>query len=201
MIKFCLYQSKPRPRRRNVMLYKTQGIIIKSENLGELDRLLTIYTRDFGKILARAKSVRKNQAKLKGHLETFFYSHLMMAPARGVDIVTGAETIESFSFLRQNLSCLAAAYYLAELIDQLIVGPERDADIWRLLLDSFRALNKISGVDENKEAFSIKKVIDNFERGLLGFLGYGSIQKNSAAFIRSLLGEGIKSENFLKRVL
>jgi len=54
------------------MLYKTQGIIIKNSNLGEVDRLITVYTNDFGKLVIKGKSVRKNQAKLKGHLVTFF---------------------------------------------------------------------------------------------------------------------------------
>jgi len=75
------------------MLYKTQGIIIKNSNLGEVDRLITVYTNDFGKLVIKGKSVRKNQAKLKGHLELFLYSHLMIAPGRGFDIITGAETI------------------------------------------------------------------------------------------------------------
>ena len=56
--------------------YKTQGIIIKRTNLGEFDRLLTVYTKDFGKILIRGKSIRKNQAKLKGHLELFFINSI-----------------------------------------------------------------------------------------------------------------------------
>ena len=81
------------------MLYKTQGIIIKNSNLGEFDRLITAYTQDFGKLIIKGKAVRKNQAKLKGHLELFLCSHLMIAPGRGFDVITGAETIEKFSHL------------------------------------------------------------------------------------------------------
>lgn len=170
------------------MLYKTQGIIIKKSNLGEIDRLLAVYTRDFGKILLKAKSVRKNQSKLKGHLELFLHTHLMIAPGRGFDIITSAETIEQFPYLRQNLPCLATAYYLTELTDRLMAGPEKDEDIWQLLLDSFQKLN---------QSANVKTVREDFETKLLELLGYGKNQKKAYLFIRSLLGGEIKSRSFL----
>ncbi|MFH1551934.1 MAG: DNA repair protein RecO [bacterium] len=166
------------------MLYKTQGIIIKQANLGETDRLLNVYTKDFGKILIKAKSVRKNQAKLKGHLELFLYSDLMIAPARGFDIITSAETIDGFQCLRKNLSCLSSAYYISELTDKMIAGTEKDDNLWFLLLNSFQRLNE-------KEQ-NIKPIIKNFENSLLELLGYG-YQKNPLLFIQSLLNQRIKS--------
>ena len=175
------------------MLYKTQGIIIKKSNLGETDRLLTVYTENFGKILVKAKAVRKNQAKLKGHLEPFFLSYLMFARGKNLDIVTNAETIENFYLLRQSLSALAAAYYLAELVDRLIAGPEKDGDIWSLLLSSFEKLNQ-----KNPD---IKIIIREFENSLLKFLGYGESQKDSPFFIKSLIGQKLLSKHFLQETL
>jgi DNA repair protein RecO (recombination protein O) len=174
------------------MLYKTQGIIIKKTNLGEFDKLITVYSKDFGKIVVKGRAVRKNQAKLKGHLELFLYSHLMIAPGRGLDIITGAETIEGFPYLHQSLSSLAATYYLSELIDKLIAGPEKDENIWQLLLNSFQAL------DQEKQ--DIKSVISNFENKILEFLGYGQ-QKNFLSFVESLANDKIKSYQQLIKVL
>lgn len=179
------------------MLYKTQGIIIRRSNANDFDRWLTVYTKEFGKILLKAKSVRKNESKLRGHLELFLFSQLMVAPARrksepgkGFDVVAGAETIESFSRLRQNISSLAAAHYLAEIIDKLIVGPERDAHIWNLLLESFIQ------IDQGGE---IKKIVSRFESAILEYLGYGQ-QKNPVGFIEAMLNERIKSKEFLSGV-
>lgn len=160
--------------------------------MGEVDRLLTIYTKDFGKILVRAKSVRKNQSKLKGHLELFLQSHFLIAPGKNLDIITGAETIERFSELHQRLPCLAAAYYLSEVIDKTMAGPEKDENIWRLILSNFQGLNQ--------EKPNIKALINDFENMLLGFLGYGS-QKNPLSFIELLLNERIKSYQLLTRFL
>ncbi|PIP15463.1 MAG: DNA repair protein RecO [Candidatus Portnoybacteria bacterium CG_4_10_14_0_2_um_filter_43_36] len=180
------------------MLYKTRGIIIRRSNANDFDRLLTVYTKEFGKVLLKAKSVRKNESKLKGHLELFLYSRLMVAPARrtgkqtrSFDIVAGAETIENFSKLRQNISSLAAAYYLSEITDKLVAGPEKDGDIWNLLLGGFNQLNK--GEDA-------QKTIGNFENKILEHLGYGQ-QKNPADFIEAILNERIKSKMFLSGIV
>jgi len=174
------------------MLYKTQGIIIKKSNLGEFDQLLTVYTKEFGKVLLKGKSVRKNQAKLKGHLELFLNSYLMIAPAKGFDIITGAETLNNFSYLHKNLSSLASSYYLSELIDKLISGPENDNQIWELILFNFKELNKKN---------NIKLIVNNFENQLLELLGYGQNHNDNFLFIQSILNEKINSKCFLQKEL
>lgn len=175
------------------MLYKTQGIIIKRANLGEVDRLLTVYTKDLGKILVRAKAVRKSQSKLKGHLELFLQSHFLIAPGKNLDIITGAETIERFSELHQRLPCLAAAYYLSEVIDKTMAGPEKDNQIWQLILSGFEKLNQ-------KEP-DIKAIVNDFEKKLLEFLGYGKAQKDACSFIEALLKERLNSKYFLQKAV
>lgn len=169
------------------MLYKTEGIIIKRTDLGETDRLLTIYTKDFGKILVRARAIKKSQAKLKGHLELFVHSYLMLARGKNLDIVANAETIEGFPYLHNHLPNLAASYYLADLIDKLIAGPERDLRIWSLFLSNFQQLDK-------KEV-EIKRIVKNFETNLLEFLGYGQ-QRDFLSFVQSLLNQKIHSKEF-----
>ncbi|PIP16822.1 MAG: DNA repair protein RecO [Candidatus Portnoybacteria bacterium CG23_combo_of_CG06-09_8_20_14_all_37_13] len=175
------------------MLYKTEGMIIKRSNLGDFDRLLTVYTRDFGKISVRGKAIRKNQSKLKGHLELFLQSRLLIAPGKKLDIITGAEIIRSFSKLHQRLPSLAAAYYLAEIIDKTIIGPERDPQIWQLLLTSFQKLDQ--------EKTEPKIIIDNFEKQLLGLLGYGQGEQTIISLINSLFKEKIYSRLFLQKAL
>jgi len=177
------------------MIYKTEGIIIKRVDLGETDRLLTIYTKDFGKLLVRAKAIKKSQAKLKGHLELFVHSYLMIAQGKNLDIITNAETIESFPYLHRHLPNLAASYYLADCLDKLIAGPERDPRIWHLLLESLRGLSPERGQSPQTPELIIK----NFEKQLLEFLGYGQ-QKDFLSFVQSLLNQKIHSKNLLNMV-
>lgn len=175
------------------MVYKTLGIIIKKKDLKDADRLLTIYAKDFGKILVKAKAIKKSSAKLKGHLELFVLSYLMIAQGKNLDIITNAETIENFSNLRRNLKSLACAYYFLELIDKLIAGPEKDTKIWQLLFDSFSKLNQRSvSYDLLTKAFEIK---------LLEYLGYDLRLKDKGQepenFIRHILDEKVNSKKFI----
>jgi len=175
------------------MTYKTEGIIIRKRDLTEADRLITVYTKDFGKILLKAKAVKKNQAKLKGHLELFLHSHLMFAQGRGLDIAIGAETIDSFSVVHNHLPCSAGAYCVSELIDKLVVGPESDENVWQLVLSVFQKLNQS---DQN-----IDLLIKDFSARLLEFLGYGEFENQDPFFfINSQLGNSINSIAFLQDV-
>ncbi|MBU2264709.1 recombination protein O N-terminal domain-containing protein, partial [Patescibacteria group bacterium] len=64
VIKFSPSAVSGYPFVNKLPVYKTEGIILKSADWGDLDRLLTIYTRGYGKIQARAISARKRDSKL-----------------------------------------------------------------------------------------------------------------------------------------
>lgn len=181
------------PLQKGVGVYKTEGIILKSADLGQLDRLLTIYTLGYGKILARAISVRKKEAKLKGLLEPFTYAKFLLAKSKTIDIVTDVEPLDNFLFLHSNLESLTYAYYFSELIDKLVAAPERDENLWRLILRALEVLNQ--------KRDDLPKIKTAFEQKLLEFLGHGiPPNKKALEVIQGLAGERIKSEEFLKRI-
>ncbi|MFH1611935.1 MAG: DNA repair protein RecO [bacterium] len=175
------------------MTYKTQGIIIKKRDLSEADRLLTIYTKDFGKILVKGRAIKKSQAKLKGHLELFMYSDLIIAEGRSMDVVIGAEEIDGFPIIHYHLPSLAGAYCLSEIVDRLIAGPEYDQNIWQLILSAFQV--------SDCRGQNIDLVLKRFSIRLLDFLGYGDFgQQDPFEFIYSQLGSEIYSLDFLRNV-
>jgi len=175
---------------KGVGVYKTEGVILKSADLGQLDRLLTIYTRGYGKIMARAISARKRESKLRGYLEPFVYAKFLLAKSRTIDILTDIEPLDNFSQLRQNLESLAYAYYFSELVDKLIPAPERDEKVWALVSRVYQVLDQ--------KRTDLPKIKNLFEQKLLEFLGHG-IPKNKKAteIIQGLAEEEIKSEKFL----
>ena len=182
-----------------VALYKTEGIIIKAADLGELDRLLFVYTQGYGKITVRAISTRKKESKLRGVLETFSRGELMLAKSKTIDIVTDFQVKDSYSYLHKNLENLAYAYYFAELVDKLIPAPERDENIWRLVSRVFEVLNQ-KGND-------LPKIKVAFEDKLLEFLGHPKPQKLGKIlplarlnYLQSLAGEQINSVKFLANI-
>ncbi|HCX27676.1 MAG TPA: DNA repair protein RecO [Candidatus Portnoybacteria bacterium] len=148
-------------------VYKTEGIIIKAADLGELDRVLTIYTRGHGKIQVRAISARKKTAKLNGLLQSFTSGQFLLAKSKTLDIITDVAVMDSYVYLRNNLSALAYAYYFAELVDKLVVAPERDDNLWRLISRAFEVLNQ--------KRDDLSKIRLAFENKLVEFLGHPSL--------------------------
>lgn len=189
-----------------IPVYKTQGIILRRFNAIEFDKLLVVYAREFGKILIKAKSLRKKEAKMKESLELFNSVELLLAKGKNMDTITGVVVENSFLNLKSHLPSLAAAYYISELLDKLIVGPERDERIWQLILKAFGFLE-----ERQRNSETIKKLLQRFEYNLLALLGHepvrnalaceaGGLEQKQASYldlIQMICGERIESRNFL----
>src|SRR5712692_10224619 len=100
--------------------YSTEAIVLKRTDLGEADRILTLFTPAKGKIRAVAKGTRRPTSKLAGHLDLLTRSQLQVALGRNLDIVTQAEGRENFRYLRTELWHMTCGFYLAELVDRFI---------------------------------------------------------------------------------
>ena len=68
-------------------MIKTEAIILKTADLGETDRLLTIYSKEFGKIQVIARGTKKLESKLRYHLEPLSYSHLILVEGKNSRMV------------------------------------------------------------------------------------------------------------------
>lgn len=121
--------------------FPTEAIILKQSDLGEADRIITMLTPYKGKLRAIAKGIRRPVSKKAGHLELLCHSQLQIALGRNLDILTQAQTVESFTALRSALWHMTCGFYLAELIDHFIEDDTRHQDVYTLLLTTLRALN------------------------------------------------------------
>jgi len=113
--------------------YKTKGIILRRTNLGEADRIITIFTDKFGKIKVIAKGVRKTLSKMAGHLEPFCLTKLQIAEGRNLDIITSAEVEKCFFDIRSDLAKIKTCFYLAEIIDKMVEERDAHPEIFELL--------------------------------------------------------------------
>jgi DNA repair protein RecO (recombination protein O) len=115
-------------------LYRTEAIVLRRSDFGEADRLLVLYTPDFGKLRVLAKGVRKLTSRKSGHLELLTRSRLLMAKGRNLDIVSQAETIDAFRPLREDLHRTSYACYVAELLDRFTEEGVESRPLYDLLL-------------------------------------------------------------------
>ena len=143
--------------------YKTEAIVLKRTNLGEADKILTLYTPNLGKLQAVAKGVRRPKSKMGGHLELLTHSTLMLASGKNLDIITQAETIDSFLPLRSDLWRASTAVYAAELVNQFTPERVQNYPLYRLLLDTMHWICL---------AQDVELTLRYFELNLLTHLGY-----------------------------
>ena len=144
--------------------YKTEAIVLKRTNFGEADRLVTVFSKHRGKLTLLAKGIRRLTSRKKGHLELFNRVKLQIANGKNLDIITEAETINSFPQLRVNLNRVRIAYLLLELVDKLTAENQEHPDVYQLLLDNLSRLDSQQAPPD---------LIETFETNLLSVLGFG----------------------------
>lgn len=144
-------------------LYRTEAIILRRQDFGEADKLLTLYTPGLGKTRVLAKGVRKPKSRKGGHVELFTHSNLLIAKGRNLDIVTQAETIHSFLPIRRELLRTSYAYYAAELVDKFTEEGVENRPLFDLFLDALFWLG---------DAEDLELPVRYFELHLLSYVGY-----------------------------
>jgi len=154
--------------------YKTEGIIIKRENFGEASLMMGAYTKEYGKIRAVARSARKKKGKLKGHLELFLDTEMMLIHGRNIDTIAGSITAENFSRIRSNLKLSSAAYLMIELADKFITEGYRDERIFWLLKKTLGFLDGLAvPIAETGHCFvSMATAVLLFQIHLLNLTGF-----------------------------
>ena len=79
-----------------VSLYRDDGIVLRTQKLGEADRIVTVLTRRNGRIRAAAKGVRRTKSRFGARLEPFSHVDLLLYTGRSLDVITQAETVRPY---------------------------------------------------------------------------------------------------------
>jgi DNA repair protein RecO (recombination protein O) len=76
--------------------YRDDGVVLRTQKLGEADRIITLLTRHNGRVRAVAKGIRRTKSRFGGRLEPFTHVDVMIHPGRSLDIITQAEVIRAY---------------------------------------------------------------------------------------------------------
>jgi DNA repair protein RecO (recombination protein O) len=137
-------------------LYKAEAIVLRQRPLGEADRIVTLYTPNYGKLEAKAKGVRKTSSRLAGHLQPLTRCAVQLAQGHGMEVVAGCQSVETFPALVSDLDRLSRGLYAAELVDRF--APDRVGGwaTYQLLLDTLRRLDKGEPLDLTLRYFEMR---------------------------------------------
>ncbi len=120
--------------------YRAEAIVLKTLDLGEADRILTLLTRHFGKVKVVAKGIRRPTSRLAGYAEPLSHATYQLARGRDLDVLTGAESRSTFRVLREDLDKIAAGWYIAEVADRSTAERSPSAPVFDLVETALRHL-------------------------------------------------------------
>jgi len=146
-----------------VGLYHCEGIILRTRIFGEADRIVTLLTKEKGKIEAVARGARRPRNRLVGVTQQFSYLRGLIFTGKNLDQLSQAELIKSFAPLRDDLLKMAYATWWSELLDTFLPFAEVNTDIF---------LFTLAGLVVLEQAADPMLVSRAFELRLLKYLGY-----------------------------
>ena len=142
---------------------RTEAFILRRKDFGEADRILVLFSRKMGRISCIAKGSRKPSSKISGHIELFMRSSFLISRGRNLHIISQAETIEPYDYLRKDLAGIGLGSYVIELLDSLTYEEGSNLKLYDLLLATLESLNR--GDDPSV-------VIHYYELHLLDLVGF-----------------------------
>jgi len=148
------------------MYQRTDALVLKSFDLREADQILTIFSRELGKIPVVAKGVKKPQSTLRGLVQPFCYSQFFMTRSGEMHLITQGRINEFFGNIREDLEKTLQAVYILELLDKSTVERDPNPPLLDLALQVLHYMN-------GNPASSI--YLRFFEVKLLGLVGFAPV--------------------------
>lgn len=167
-------------------IYHTKGFIIKSKNIGEANKILTIYTRELGLVRAVAQGIRLGKSKSRFALQDFSYATIDLVKGRDIWRIGSATTISSFPFARAKRENLLLIYRIGNLIERLCDGEETNEKIFDDIIQALYILDDENLTSETKEALELHLVLRIVHS--LGYIGESDI-------LAEYLGDAISTKS------
>lgn len=178
-------------------VYKVDGIILKRKNVGEADRILTIFTKQYGKLRVIAKGIRKVSSRRAPHLEVFTHISAVVHSGKTFESISEVESLDTYKQLRKDLKRVSLGYYLCELIDSLLPISQEHRDVFTLLLQTLQKINDGGNIYKQTKIFTLE---------LLWMLGFLPRNKHLSGqklqtFIESITERSLKTPPFARRLI
>jgi len=173
--------------------YQVEGIILKRSNLGEADLLVTLFSKETGKLTAIAKGARRITSSKASALEPATVGKYFFAVGKSLDILTQAQLLKSHQGAHRNLTRTTQTFQVLEIVDLLTAERQENSDVYLLLAGS---LDLLESTGSHKD-----QLLNNLNRILqaLGFADAVSLSESKLkAYIEDLSNQRLRSKNYLQ---
>jgi DNA repair protein RecO (recombination protein O) len=124
------------------LLQKCEGIVIRRTDYGENNKIITLYTREFGKIGVMARGANKPNSRLSAVTQLFYYGYFIFTQSNGLGGLQQGETIDSMRTIREDLFATAYASYAVELLDKSVDDKKANPYLFELLYQTLHYINE-----------------------------------------------------------
>jgi len=130
-------------------LVETEAIVLRSYRLAEADKIVSLFTRQIGRIRAVAAGAQRTKSRYGGTLESLGHIRLWLYQRENRDLarLNSVEIIESFFDLQKDYASHLAGQYLVEVSERLLPEREPSDRTFRLLLAVLRSLKRSREVE------------------------------------------------------
>src|SRR4030066_1330831 len=148
-------------------IFKTRGIVLKSQNFRDSSQILTLYTQKFGKLKLLAKGIKSPRSRMAGNLQQFSVVEVVFYKKEEADLhlLSQADLVDPQAEIYKNLTRLSYASAILELVDRLTVEDETHPGLYSILTET---LHILTGIPEDK----LPVLVWSFALRLASNLGY-----------------------------
>lgn len=118
----------------------TQAVLLAVRDWGDADKIVTLFSPDYGKLRAVAYGARRLKSPLSGSIQTFAYVNVALLPGKNISTIKQCQVIDSFQFLREDLVLTAYGAFLTELTAELWPEHQLEPAVLTLLLPALKLL-------------------------------------------------------------
>lgn len=146
-------------------LYKTEAIVLKTQNFRETSLIANFYTRDFGKISGLLKGIREDQTKFNSNLDVFSLNEIIFYKKikSSLHLVSQCDLKRDFRLIKNDLERIKKAFSLVELVNMLTVPEDKNEKIFDLA---------VACLEQLENNFNFDKILIIFKIKLLDFCGF-----------------------------
>lgn len=150
-------------------IYHTHGFILSSRNMGEANKMLTIYTREMGLVRAAAQGIRLHKSKLRFTLQDLSYVNVDLVRGKELWRVTSAKHISSFPLARRDTPSLVLIMRVTKLLERLCTGESPSENIFDDFIQALYLLDSDDISTSSREALELHLVLRIMNS--LGYIG------------------------------
>ena len=171
---------------------RAEAIVIRCIDYSESSVVLSLFTREFGRISALAKGAKRKSSKLTGHIDLFCHSDIVLSMSgrrERLNILADADAIDEFTGTRKNLKSYCSACHAAELVQNMTAQDDPNPELFEQLLVFLRAVER--GRDAALSLFMFEArllVLSGFMPQLSACISCGAPVRKTAAFSTRLGG-------------